>query len=448
MWRLCLINRTEYSKEGFEPQYKEIYSEQLPGNWFEHLVKSNAVHIERGNPCIVYPVSVTKTKSTRTKCAPDQEPVKNGHSSDISTGSPTSSMGEPSIISEYVDVFISCVATTTKVYFRFVEYEEAYTKLLQEMTAFFTSGASSTKVANSPEVAKLYATCYHGRWLRVEPLRNAEEGKVECCFVDEGNSLPICEEDLWELPEHFAELAHQAVECELDGLAEYADCDGAVDILKELLLGKTLVAEILQRENPVSVILFDTWGPGEINLNHAIMGPGLDTLGNIMCAFEEFCKGADSMTDDPVTGRIYGCQSRSDSKFYRAVLVSPEPLPSGEFKVRLVDHGFEQRAYIAELRDVDSLGEFVFRLPSQAVSCQMRGLRKEDGFYWSADVAAQVSSLSGGPHAELLCRVTKPGTDEEETVVELFRRNEEGQLRSINNDVIETMKQTRCPGLH
>ncbi|KAH8025910.1 hypothetical protein HPB51_014105 [Rhipicephalus microplus] len=277
-----------------------------------------------------------------------------------------------------------------------------------------------------------------------------------------------------------------AVECELDGLAEYADCDGAVDILKELLLGKTLVAEVLQRENPVSVILFDTWGPGEINLNHAvflslmtprlpergcigrcymchvtptgtvwlqIMGPGLDTLGNIMCAFEEFCKGADSMTEDPVTGRIYGCQSRSDSKFYRAVLVSPEPLPSGEFKVRLVDHGFEQRAYIAELRDVDSLGEFVSPLTISgmfvhAVSCQMRGLRKEDGFYWSADVAAQVSSLSGGPHVELLCRVTKPGTNEEETVVELFRRNEEGQLRSINNDVIETMKQTRCPGLH
>ncbi|KAH8034110.1 hypothetical protein MRX96_008905 [Rhipicephalus microplus] len=88
----------------------------------------------------------------------------------------------------------------TKVYFSFIEYEEAYTKLLQEMTAFITSGPSSTKVADSPEVAKLYATCYNGRWLRVEPLRNAETGKVECCFVYEGNALPICVEDLWELP--------------------------------------------------------------------------------------------------------------------------------------------------------------------------------------------------------------------------------------------------------
>uniref|UniRef100_A0A6M2D704 Tudor domain-containing protein n=1 Tax=Rhipicephalus microplus TaxID=6941 RepID=A0A6M2D704_RHIMP len=217
-------------KEGFEPQYKEIYSEQFSGNWCEHLVKSNAVHTKMKNLCIVYPLSVAKTEPTRTKAAPDQEILKNGHSSDISTGSPTSSAGEPCIISEYVDVFISCVASTTKVYFRFIEYEEAYTKLLQEMTAFFTSGPSSTKIADSPEVAKLYATCYNGRCLRVEPLRNAEKGKVECCFVDEGNSLPICVENLWELPEHFVELAHQAVECELDRLAECADCDGAVDI--------------------------------------------------------------------------------------------------------------------------------------------------------------------------------------------------------------------------
>nr|XP_037284472.1 uncharacterized protein LOC119177171 isoform X1 [Rhipicephalus microplus] len=176
-------------KEGFEPQYKEIYSEQFSGNWCEHLVKSNAVHTEMKNLCIVYPLSVAKTEPTRSKAAPDQELLKNGHSSDISTGSPTSSAGEPCIISEYVDVFISCVASTTKVYFRFIEYEEAYTKLLQEMTAFFTSGPSSTKIADSPEVAKLYATCYNGRCLRVEPLRNAEKGKVECCFVDEGNSL-------------------------------------------------------------------------------------------------------------------------------------------------------------------------------------------------------------------------------------------------------------------
>ncbi|KAH7967928.1 hypothetical protein HPB52_004167 [Rhipicephalus sanguineus] len=196
------------------------------------------------------------------------------------------------------------------------------------------------------------------------------------------------------------------------------------------------------REDPVSVILFDTWGTEDINLNHVVflslmtprlpekgcvgrcylchvtptgtvwvqvVGPGLETLNNIMTAFNDYCKGTDSMTDDPVTSRMYGCQSRRDNAFFRAVLISPEPLPSGEFKVRHVDCGYEEKAYIAELRNVDSLGDFVLRLPFQ---------------------------------------VTKAGTDKEEPVVELFRRNKEGQLKSINNTVIETLKQTRCPGLH
>lgn len=468
-------------KEGVEPLYKQNYSEQLPGNWFEHLVKSNAVHVERGNRCILYPLG-GKANSTTSQSAPVQEPVQNGHTiSSGSTGSPSSSTGEPSIVTEYVDVFVSCVASTASVCFRFVEYEEEYSKLLEEMAAFFKGGASTRQVVGSPEVAKLYATCHNGRWLRVQPLKNAEKGKVECCFVDEGNSSLIRVDHLWELPEHYTELAHQAIECELDGLVEYADYDGVVDILSELLLGKTLVAEVLQREDPVSVILFDTWGTEDINLNHVVflslmtprlpekgcvgrcylchvtptgtvwvqvVGPGLETLNNIMTAFNDYCKGTDSMTDDPVTSRMYGCQSRRDNAFFRAVLISPEPLPSGEFKVRHVDCGYEEKAYIAELRNVDSLGDFVLRLPFQAVPCQMRGLTKEDGFYWSADVATQVLSLSGDSHAELLIRVTKAGTDKEEPVVELFRRNKEGQLKSINNTVIETLKQTRCPGLH
>ncbi|KAH7967930.1 hypothetical protein HPB52_004169 [Rhipicephalus sanguineus] len=202
-------------KEGVEPLYKQNYSEQLPGNWFEHLVKSNAVHVERGNRCILYPLG-GKANSTTSQSAPVQEPVQNGHTlSSGSTGSPSSSTGEPSIVTEYVDVFVSCVASTASVCFRFVEYElevfvsvgealkgylgwnqhaasaqivegnvhgwqfviEEYSKLLEEMAAFFKGGASARQVVGSPEVAKLYATCHNGRWLRVQPLKNAEKGK-------------------------------------------------------------------------------------------------------------------------------------------------------------------------------------------------------------------------------------------------------------------------------
>ncbi|XP_075545639.1 tudor domain-containing protein 7-like isoform X4 [Dermacentor variabilis] len=461
-------------KEGVEALYKENYSEQLPGSWFEHLVRSELVHIERGSRCILYP------RGGSDRSSPVQQ---NGCALSIDwTSSPSSSTGEPSTNVEYLDVFVSCVSSTASVCFRFVEYEAAYEKLLEEMATFFNSGAGTKGVVSLPKQTELYATFHDERWLRVQPLKDAENGKVECWFVDEGNNGLIPVGDLWELPERFAELAQQAIGCQLDGLLEYADCDGIVDILSDLLLGKNLVAEILQREDPVSVILYDTWGPDDVNMNDMVhlslmkprlpekgcvgrcylshvtdsgvlwiqvKGPGFETLNNFMTAVNDYCKRATSMVDDPVANKVYGCLSRSDHAFYRSVLLSPEPLPSGEFQVLHVDYGYEERCYLSEFRNVDSLGDFVLRLPFQAVPCRLRGLTEEDCFCWSQDISTQVLNLSGGHHVELLIRVTKPSIDAKEPVVELFRRNEESrELISINNTVIEALKQTRCPGLH
>lgn len=460
-------------KEGVESLYKENYSEQLPGSWFEHLVKSELVHIERGSRCILYPRGGSDRSS----------PVQNGRSLSYDwPSSASSSTGEPSSITDYLDVFVSCVSSTARVCFRFVEYEAAYEKLLEEMATFFNSGAATKLVASLPEKTELYATFHDDRWLRVQPLKDAENGKVECCFVDEGNNSLIPLEDLWELPERFTELDHQAIECQLDGLVEYADCEGIVNILGDLLLGKTLVAEILQREDPVPVVLYDTWGPEDLNLNHAVFlslmeprlpekgcvgrcylshvadggllwiqvkGPGLETLYNFMAAVNDYCKEATSIIEDPVANKVYGCLSRSNHMYYRSVLLSPEPLPSGEFRVLNVDYGYEERCYLSEFRNFDSLGDFILRLPFQAVPCRLRGLTEEDGFCWSKDTLARVVNLSGGPNTELLIRVAKPKTDTHEPMVELFRRNEDSrELISINNTVIEALKQTRCPGLH
>ncbi|XP_049521647.1 uncharacterized protein LOC119450179 isoform X3 [Dermacentor silvarum] len=460
-------------KEGVESLYKENYSEQLPGSWFEHLVRSELVRVDRGSRCILYP-----------RPGIDQSYlVQNGSalSNDL-TSSPSSSTGEPSTITEYVDVFVSCVSTTASVCFRFVEYEATYEKLLEDMATFFNSGAGTKGVVSSPELAELYATFHDDRWLRVQPLKDAKFGKVEVCFVDEGNTSLIPVEELQLLPECFTELAHQAIECQLDGLVGYANCDGIVKILSDLLLGKTLVAEIIQREDPVSVILFDTWGPEDVNLNHAVFlslmkprlpekgcvgccylsnvtdsglfwiqvnGPGLETLNNFMTAVNDYCKETNSITDDPVVDKVYGCRSRSNLSFYRSVLLSPEPLPSGEFRVLHVDYGYEERCYLSEFRNLDRLGDFVLSLPFQAVPCRLRGLTEEDGVCWSLDMSARVHNLSGGPDTELLIRVAKPKIDTQEPVVELFRRNDENRsLISINNTVIEALKQTRCPGLH
>lgn len=442
----------------FVPQlYEEHYLERLPSSWLDHVRQTEAVDFERGQSrSILYPRASSSAS-------------QNGYVSSRETTSSGSGSSAEAATEEFVDVFVTCVISTDNVWFRFMEYAKDYDELLDAMTTHYET---STAAPSQPIVRDaLYATNIDGTWLRVQAVGSPCNGKVECFFVDQGGTSFVDVASLRVLEERFAEFPMQAIQCQLHTLGEYASCEGIVDILGEVLLGKTLVAELIYKEDPISVVMFDTWGPTDVDLNLEVYlrlmaprlppvgrigvaylshicgdgllrlqipGPGLGILNSCMDAVNNYFKSHSNQVDQVVEGKLYACRYSQDGVFGRAMVTSTNPLPSGQFQVRYVDFGNEEPVFISELRDLDVLGDLT-RLPFQVVECYLRGLTKEDGVTWNESLSATLSELAG-TNMELLLRVTNPATDSRPALVEACKRLETNrELISVNNALVNML---------
>lgn len=437
--------------------YKERFRETLPDSWLCHVATTSRVDVAEidGNRCILYPQGTT---------APSV-PSQSGHAPAQPPASANNKLPEHEQRDEYVDVFITCITSTDSVCFRFIEYAEEYDLLTEEMNRFYSSGQQ--RPAGHLQAGELYATCVGGAWLRVQLVssQQQQDAKVESYFVDQGDTEAVEVADLYCLEPRFKELPLQAIQCQLDGLEEYSVCDRAVDVLVELLLGKTLVAEVVQKEDPVTVVLYDTWTEVDVNLNlevavrlaepllprpgcigrvqlcHVapsgeiylqILGPGLDSLTQSMEIVNQYYEN----NTDPVgrleSGRLYTCRYSGDRRFYRVMLQSTEPQMSGKFSVLYVDYGNEDSVFMAELRDLDVFGDVVMRLPHQAVQCRLNGVLDGAGESWT-ELATSKLWEAVADSSELLVKTMKPASRKEVASVALFRRIEPNkELITIN----------------
>ncbi|KAG0422030.1 hypothetical protein HPB47_002102, partial [Ixodes persulcatus] len=436
--------------------YEDLFAERLPDGWLNHVRKARLVNVTgTQQSCILYPYSPLEMPEE-----PPYVPVLETDSSASSSSAETT--GAP----EFVDVYITCVTSTDNVCFRFGEYERDYEQLLEDMRVFYEG--PNGKVP-PPDVAEgeLYATCVGDIWLRVQTQGPPEDGQVECYFVDQGGTSTVPVQNLKFLDERFALFPLQAFQCQLDGLVEYASCENAAEILVELLLGKSLVAEIIRRVDPVPVVLFDTWGPEDVDLNMEIFlrlmaprlppggqvakaflshvradgtlclqmsGVGLGVLNSCMAAVNQYCESSTELVDKLVESKLYACRFSSDGRYYRAVVSSADPLPSGQFHVRYVDFGNEEAVFLSEFRDLDALGDFVVRLPHQVVECRLKGLEKVE---WSEELIKRLVDLADDS-TELLLRVTEPPTDATPALVIMFKRlGPSRELLSINEALLK-----------
>ncbi|XP_077552310.1 tudor domain-containing protein 7-like [Haemaphysalis longicornis] len=374
---------------------------------------------------------------------------------------------------EYVDVIVSCVTATDNVCTRFAVYDAQYKELLREMAAHYNSEAKPTE---RPETGELYATLHDGRWLRVRTVGECGGWQVLCEFVDEGQTLFIAPQALMELKSCFAELPTQAIQWQLCGLLGYSRYTASAEVLSDVLLGKTLVAQIISRRDPASVVLFDVSGPQHVNLNEVVLerlmtacfppeghrghchlthvgkdglltvqmkGTSLSILHDLMCFVNKRCQYAPRSTmihEVPAMGTLYACEFPGDGSFRRAVLTSPDPLPSGQFQVRYVDFGDQGTAFMAEFRTLDSFRETLSRLPYQALQCRLDRLTEQNGVSWPEEASSLLHDIIGR-NPELLLKVTRPAEGENVALIELFRREDSGpELLSVNRVLVHSLK--------
>ncbi|XP_064480860.1 tudor domain-containing protein 7-like isoform X2 [Ornithodoros turicata] len=418
--------------------YKERFCESLPENWLDHMVVSSHVSLSGvdGNRCILY--------------ARGTLPPRNGQ---------TPAEAEGSQVDDYIDVFITCVTGTDNVCFRFIEYADEYDELMEKMNCLYSSG--NRRPAQNVAEEELYAICAGGEWLRVQTVCPVKNGQVQVTFVDRGDTVTVKAADLYNLEPEFAVFPLQAIRCQLGGLVEYSLCDNASDILVEMLLGKTLVAEIVQKEEPVIVVLYDTWSDEDLNLNlemairlaeprlpgcigraqltHVdtsgdiylqVLGPGLESLVHAMDIINLCYENNNDLVTTLVAGKLYACRFGNDRTFYRATLLSSEPELSGKFPVQYVDFGNKDSTFVADLRELDVFGSFVVRLPHQAVRCRLDGLPEDQP--WTELCTNKLWEAVVGS-TELLVKVMRPASGKEPASVALFRRMESNkELVSIN----------------
>ncbi|KAL3890205.1 hypothetical protein ACJMK2_002497 [Sinanodonta woodiana] len=105
--------------------------------------------------------------------------------------------------------------------------------------------------------------------VHVESIMNK---KVVCFFLDHGDTNVLTMEQLRPLDAAInKKLPYQAVPVSLYGLEEVAENMTVLSKLCELALGKTCVAEPVNRNDSFSVILYDTTGDSDININEEIL---------------------------------------------------------------------------------------------------------------------------------------------------------------------------------
>ncbi|XP_052271235.1 tudor domain-containing protein 7-like isoform X3 [Dreissena polymorpha] len=152
----------------------------------------------------------------------------------------------------------------------------AFQSVLQEA---FKDSCEETPLQENVTYVALDDDLYH----RVRVISKGEQ-KVSCYFLDNGDTDDFLPEQLHVLdPKINKMLPYQAVEVRLYGLDDVCTNITTLDSLVELAIGKTLVAEVIERDEIPSVVLYDTSGDVDININETILrtieseGGGIDT---------------------------------------------------------------------------------------------------------------------------------------------------------------------------
>ncbi|XP_061178264.1 tudor domain-containing protein 7-like [Saccostrea echinata] len=168
------------------------------------------------------------------------------------------------------DVYVSYILTsTTSVMIRLVgeNYSDKLEDLERKLEEAFHSAPEDVEI-NEGQVCVAYLDeLFH----RVRVIKK-EDKKYECYFLDHGDVDGLIPDQLRILDPNINKLLpYQAFEVSLDGLEAYAGNVTAPEKLCDMALGKTLVAEVTARDGIFSVVLYDTQGDTDVNINQEIL---------------------------------------------------------------------------------------------------------------------------------------------------------------------------------
>ncbi|EPQ10419.1 Tudor domain-containing protein 7 [Myotis brandtii] len=294
----------------------------------------------------------------------------------------------------------------------------------------------------------------------------------QVCYVDYGFSENVEKSKAYKLNPRFCSLSFQATKCKLAGLEALSDDPGLVKVVESLTCGKIFAVEILEKADIPLVILYDTSGEDDININATCLKAicdksleahlqvdamytnvrvtnicsdgtlycqvpckGLNKLNDLLHKIEDYfhCKHMTSeyFVSLPFCGKI--CLFHCKGKWLRVEIMNVHS--SRTLDVQFLDSGTVTSVKVSELREIPSrfLREMV-SIPSQAIRCcladvpQSVGMWTPDAVLWLRDSVLNCSDCS--------IKVTKMDETRGVNHVYLFTpKNFPDPHRSINRQI-------------
>ncbi|KAM3654999.1 tudor domain-containing protein 7 isoform 2-T3 [Ammospiza maritima maritima] len=167
-----------------------------------------------------------------------------------------------------VSIMVLELKNTNEVLIRYVgkEYSSAQEQMEDEMKAYYNQ-TSTVSSAQSLSVGQLVAVhAEEDAWLRARII-SLEDNRVKVYYVDHGFSEFVESNSVCRLQKQFRSLPFQAAKCKLAGLEAFCDDPVLVKAVESQTCFKIFAVEILEKSDTPLLVLYDTSGEDDININ-------------------------------------------------------------------------------------------------------------------------------------------------------------------------------------
>ncbi|KAM6289933.1 tudor domain-containing protein 7 [Aegotheles albertisi] len=167
-----------------------------------------------------------------------------------------------------VSVLVIELKNTNEVLIRYVgkEYSSAQEQMEDDMKIYYSQN-STVSLAQSLGVGQLVAVhAEEDAWLRARII-SIEDNRIKVYYVDHGFSEFVESSSVYKLQKQFHSLPFQAAKCKLAGLEVFCDDPVLVKTVESQTCSKILAVEILEKSDTPLLVLYDTSGEDDININ-------------------------------------------------------------------------------------------------------------------------------------------------------------------------------------
>ncbi|KAM9587161.1 tudor domain-containing protein 7 isoform 5-T6 [Morphnus guianensis] len=321
-----------------------------------------------------------------------------------------------------VSVMVLELKNTNEVLIRYVgkDYSSAQEQMEDDMKAYYSQN-STVSLAESLSVGQLVAVhAEEDAWLRARII-SLEDNRIKVCYVDHGFSEFVESNSVYKLQKQFNLLPFQAAKCKLAGLEVFCDDPVLVKTVESQTCSKIFAVEILEKSDIPLLILYDTSGEDDININATCLkalydkslalhlqvdtlytnvrvtsvfsdgslycqvpSKGLSRLSEILQKLEDYFhykQTSDFNVSLPFCGKI--CLFPSKGKWARVEIRIIHTRRA--LDVQFMDTGTVATVKVSELREIPPqfLRE-VIAIPPQAIKCCLADLPPNTGM-WTPD---------------------------------------------------------------